>query len=118
MKLSDYKNEDALDLLAELIEPATKIMTDKNIQKLVKGKNKAGVVKTIIKSHKSEIIEILAILDGVPVDQYECTIFTLPAKILELVNDKDLVNFFTSQALMEEATFSTAPTVNTEEKEQ
>ena len=118
MKLSDYKNEEALDLLAELIEPASKIMSDKNVQKLIKGKNKTGVVKTIIKSHKSEIIEILAILDGVPVDQYECNVLSLPIKLLELLNDKELVNFFTSQEWTEDETAFIAPMENTKEKEQ
>ena len=102
MKLSEYKNEEALDVLADIIEPSSKIMVDPKIKELTKKGDKMPIIKEIIKNHKSEIIEILATIDGVPVDEYECNVFTLPIKIIELLNDKDLVSFFTSQGLMEE----------------
>lgn len=99
MKLSEYENEEALDLLAELIEPATAICTDKKVVELFKQKDRklASVVKVIIKNHKKEIIEILAALDGVPVEKYKVNVLTLPAKVLEILNDDDLVNFFSQQ---------------------
>ena len=118
MKLSDYKNEDALDLLADIIDPVSEIKTDKELHQAIKGQNKLGVVKLIIKSHKAEILEILATLDGVPVDQYECNVFTLPVRILELVNDKELASFFTSQEWTGEEIASIVPTENIEGDEQ
>lgn len=114
MKLSDIKGEAALDLLADIIEPATEIMTDPNLQKLVKAKNKGAIIKLLIKDHKKSIIEILAMIDGVPVDEYQVNVFTLPMKLLELLNDKDLMSFFTSQGLTEEVISSVAPAENTE----
>ena len=102
MKLSEYKNEEALDVLAEIIEPSSKIMVDPKIKELTKKGDKMPIIREIIKNHKKEIIEILAIIDGVPVEEYECNVFTLPMKIIELLNDKDLISFFTSQGLMEE----------------
>ena len=112
MKLSEVKGEAALDLLADIIEPATEIMTDSNVQKLIKAKDKGKVIKTLIKDHKKSIIEILATIDGIPVEQYEVNVFTLPIKLLELLKDKDLVNFFTSQELMEEQTHFADPVEN------
>ncbi len=128
MKLSEYKDEQALDVLAEIIEPAAYIMADPDIRAKVKidkeeGVEKSktdvlGIVKIILKKHKKEIIEILAAVDGVPVEEYHCNVFTLPVKIIELLNDKELIGFFTSQALMEDESASIAPTENTEENEQ
>ena len=115
MKLSEIKGEAALDLLADIIEPATEIMADPNIQKIIKAKDKGKVIKALIKSHKKSIIEILAIIDGVPVDQYDVNVFTLPVKLLELLNDKELMSFFTSQELMEEQNSSTGPVGNIKE---
>ena len=112
MKLSEIKGEAALDLLADIIEPATEIMTDPNLQKLVKAKNKGAIIKLLIKDHKKSIIEILAMIDGVPVDEYQVNVFTLPMKLLELLNDKDLMGFFTSQGLTEEVISSVAPAEN------
>lgn len=115
MKLSEIKGEAALDMLADIIEPATEIMTDPNVQKLIKAKDRGKVIKALIKNHKKSIIEILATIDGVPVEQYDVNVFTLPIKLLELLNDKELMSFFTSQELTEEQTSSTSPVVNIEE---
>lgn len=103
MKLSELKNEEALDVLADLIEPAADILADENVKDLItKGGDKLTIAKTIIKGHKKSIIEILAILDGVPVDEYEVGLFALPIKVVEILNDKDLISFFQSQVTMEE----------------
>ena len=119
MKLSEVKGEAALDLLAEIIEPMTKIMVDPKVKELAKNRNKIGLVKVFIKDHKEQVIEILAILDGISVDECKekLTVITLTAKILEILNDPELVGFFISQGLMGGQTPSIAPMENTEEKE-
>ena len=116
MKLSEIKGEAALDLLADIIEPASEIMADSNMKKLIEEKDKGKIIKALIKDHKKSIIEILVTIDGIPVDEYEINVFTLPIKLLELLNDKELMSFFTSQELMEDQISSIAPTVNTKVK--
>lgn len=98
MKLSEYKDGEALDLLAELIDPVSTIASDKRIAELVKAKaGKLKVVQYAIKNHKEQILQILAAIDGVPVEEYHCNVLTLPLKVLEILNDEDLMDFFTSQ---------------------
>lgn len=94
MKLSEYKNEQALDILADILEPSAKIFSDKDVKKAFETGDKIKGIKAAIKTHKSEIIEILAVLDGVPVAEYECNVLTLPIKLLEILNDTDLMSFF------------------------
>ena len=94
MKLSEYKNEQALDILADILEPSAKIFSDKDVKKAFETGDKIKGIKAAIKTHKSEIIEILAVLDGVPVAEYECNVLTLPVKLLEILNDTDLTSFF------------------------
>lgn len=96
MKLSEYQNEDALDILADIIEPAAEIFADKEVSSLlaVDG-SRLKAVRVAIKNHKRAIIEILAALDGTPVDSYKCNVLTLPAKVLEILNDKELMQLFT-----------------------
>lgn len=103
MKLSDYKNEEALDILADIIEPASEIFSDKKIVDLLR-KDEAPMkaIKIAIKDHKKSVMEILAILDGVKPDEYECNVFTLPMKVLEVLNDEELLKFFTLQGQMME----------------
>ena len=98
MKLSEMQDERALDLLADIIEPAATIMADKEISKLIKsGANKVSIIKKVIKNHKKPIMQILAALDGTPEEEYHCNVLTLPIKLLEILNDQDLIDFFTLQ---------------------
>ena len=108
MKISDFKNEEALDLLADILEPASEIIADEEVKKAYKNKeNKLTLAKIIIKNHKSAIIEILARLDGKAVEEYTCNVFTLPIKLIEILNDEELVSFFNSSVEAEENNVST-----------
>ena len=119
MKLSEYKNEQALEVLADLLEPALEIFTDKELIKLIKAEgSKAAAIKYAIKEHTKSVLEILAITEGVPVEEYECNVMSLPAKILEILNDKELMSFFSSQLPMGEQTSFGSATESTEEPKQ
>ena len=114
MKLSEYQGEAALDVLADLIEPAGEIMTDKEIGEVFK-KNRFRAIGLAIKNHKKSVMQIMATIDGVPVDEYKCNVFTLPVKILELLNDPDIVQLFTYQGQTGDANSSGSASENTEE---
>ena len=101
MKLSDYKGEEALDVLAEIIDPITEIAQDEklvdSIKKAYKEKGAvAQLIKPILKGHKKEIIAILAALERETPEEYaeKVTILTLPAKLIELFNDPDIQQLF------------------------
>ena len=113
MKLSEIKGEAALDVLADIIEPASEIMSDPKVKDLFGSGNKGAIVKLLIKNHKKSIIEILAAMDGVPVEEYSVSVLTLPIRLVEILNDQELISFFTSPVLMGDQISSTAPTVNT-----
>lgn len=99
MKLTDYKNEDALDLLADILDPFSEILADKEIIKMFQDKNATRIkaVQYLLKEHKKPILQIMARLDGVPVEQYEINLLDIPKKLLEILNDKELIDFFRSQ---------------------
>lgn len=110
MKLSEYEGEQALDILADLIEPATAIMGDKRLAEILQDEKapKSRALAVAIKNHKKEVIEILAVLDGVPVSEYKVNVFTLPKKLLEILNDPMLTELFRSQGLKTEASSGSA----------
>ena len=111
MKLSEYQGEAALDILADLIEPAGEIMSDKEIGEVFT-KNRFRAIGMAIKNHKKAVIQIMAIMDGVPVDEYKCNVFTLPVKILEILNDPALVQLFTYQGQTGDANSSGSASEN------
>lgn len=96
-KLSDIKGEDALDILADLIEPAAQFAMDDQFVKLVQGDNNLAAVKYAIKSHKKEVLAIMAILEGEDPKNYTPPLLRLPVMLLELLNDPELISLFQLQ---------------------
>ena len=96
-KISEYRDEDALELLADIIEPATEIIGDTDVQAAFQVSKLKGA-SVAIKKHKTAVKGVLARLDGVPVEDYHCNVFTLPARLLEILNDEALLGFFSEQA--------------------
>lgn len=98
-KLSEIKDEEAIELLADLIEPISEIASDEKAkEELIKAKE-AGLspmemVKPLMKTHKKSIIKILAILDGTPVEEYHCNAITLPLRLIEIMNDPEILSLF------------------------
>lgn len=120
MKLSDYKGEEALDLIADLMEPVSVILQDDDFRDQVEGGTNAGMLKaakTLLKRHKKECIEILARIDGIPVKDYSPTVFMLTKKVVELLGDQEVQELFTSQGQIENAANSGSATANTGDAE-
>ena len=120
MKLSDIKGEEALDVLADIIEPCARIVADKEIANMLRANvPKIEVVKLSIKNHKKEVIEILARLDLKEPSEYEqeITLATLPVKLVEIFNDPVLLEVFQSQVQTSSETPSGLATENTEGNE-
>jgi hypothetical protein len=101
MRLSDFKGEEAIDVLADIIEPLTYILADEEIQTLSQQKNVPTLkyVKPMLKNHKAEVIEVLARLENKSVEEYKesLNLITLPMQVLELINDPEVQNLFPSQ---------------------
>lgn len=104
MKISEYKNEDALDLLCDIAEPVALILADEQMQKAIKSGKATNIeaVKIAIKNHKSSVIEVLARLDGIDIKDANYTAPSIIAKLLDILNDKELTDFFMSQRLTED----------------
>ena len=93
-KLSEIKGEEALDVLAEIIEPAAEIFTDENVKEALKSGSRIKAVKIILKDHKKAIITLMAALEETPVEEYKPTLLALPALIIGVLNDPELNSLF------------------------
>lgn len=116
MKLSEIKGEDALDVLAELIDPIASIGMNEAVKNADRS-NRVEFIKTILKECKTEIIEMLAALERKPVDEYrkEMSLATLPSIVADLFGDQMVAELFGLQSQTEE-TSSGSATENTEAK--
>lgn len=114
-KLSDIKGEDALDVLADILDPATEIMTDNDVVMMARAGENIRAVSTAIKNHKRAVIQILAILDGEDPDEYRPPLMAIPIKLLEVFNDPDMVQVFSLQGQTANEKLSGSAMENTEE---
>lgn len=95
-KLSDYKDEEAIELWADLLSPMTTILGDSKIAETVKaGKPPFLIAKEILKTHKKEAVEIMLRIDPTPIDGLNI-ITRLVNIVLEILNSEDLKGFFAS----------------------
>lgn len=122
MRISDYKGEKALYKLAEMLEPITVIMTDEEVRdNLRKKSGRMAAVKAMISKHAHAVIEIFGILDDVDMtkdyDKYAetVTLISLPKRLLEILNDPDLMELFYSEGQNDSSASSGSRTVSTEE---
>lgn len=90
-KILDARGEEALDVLADLIGPVGEIAADPEISGMMKTGG-GGTVKDlavlILKKHKAEAIEIMAIDDGKTVEEEKKVLsaITIPARLLRLIS--------------------------------
>lgn len=115
----DFKGEKALEVFADLLEPATEIINDKKVKELFqkKGTPLLKVVKVAIKEHKKEVVQIMAILNDKTVEEYtnQISILTLPMEFLQLVNNPAIKELFTLQGQNADTMNSGSAMENTEE---
>ena len=116
-KISELRGEDALDVLADILEPASEIMTDNKVAELARSGDRIRAVSVAIKSHKRAVIKILAALEGEDYETYKPALLTLPLKLLEIFNDPDVVQVFTLQGQKTESASFGSATENTEEQD-
>lgn len=125
-KLSEYRDEEALDLLADIIEPISELTADEDFKNVFGGEEKKKfsakdmfmAIRIACKKHKAAVMTILAALEGVPVEEYHCNVFTVPLRFFELITDKDMLSVFTSQVREMNLSPSSGPaTENTGDEE-
>lgn len=117
MRLTDFENEDALDLLAKIIEPAAEIMNDQKVVAMVRsGKPVIFAVAEILRTHKKSAIEIVAALHGEEPGKVKFNVLTLASDVIDLMNDPEVQAVFMSQGQENESVSSGSATANTEDK--
>lgn len=106
-KLSDYKDEAAIELWADLLDPFAELITDKKVKKLLSEKDGTPLDKAraVLKAKPKEAVKILKTIDPTPVDGVNAVLRIMDF-LLELLNNEDLASFFGFAAQAKEASES------------
>lgn len=120
-KLSEFKDEQALDVLAEILESAISLISDNEFKLAILGDkennlppNKMKAINVCLRHHKAEIINIMAVLNETPVEEFHFNALTLPRMVLFMFNDRELIDFFKYQSQTDSETSSGSVTESTE----
>lgn len=113
MKLSDIKGDRVFDVIADIINPIANMVQDKDVAAMFKreavpdgmeardffAKRMCKGLPILLKSHKADIIAIIAAIEGVTPEQYaESLDFSkLFTDVMELVTDNAFLDFLSSQ---------------------
>ena len=123
MRLSEIKGENAIDVLADILDPLTEILADPKVKEVARS-NGPTLIKAskILKYQKKAVLEMLAILNQTPAEEFKPSLLELPLMLTELINDvkenKELISLFQSQGQMiKDAPFGPA-TENIKETEE
>lgn len=116
-KLSEINGEDALDVLADIVDPLTEILTDKDVAEEFRSGQRIKAISVALKNHKKAALTIMAILDGEDVEKYKPNLLALPRRIIDILNDPMIQELFSSESQTEAAS-SGSPTESTEATEE
>ena len=113
MKLSEIRGEAAIELLGDMLTPATEIMSDPKVSSAVEsGKPKLVIATTILKNHAKSILTILALLNQEDPETYNPSLLALPKMVMDLLEDEELMDLFRSQRQLKEDESSASASEN------
>ena len=97
MKLSDYKDEKGVEVVAKLMIPICKIVANPENAK-ARGKAPLEFASTMFQNSPSEVKEMLAILADVDPAEYHCNGATVLKGLFDMLADPELMQLFGLQS--------------------
>lgn len=98
MTLKELEGEKALEVLADLLDPAAEIFQDPDVVTAFRGEGSSiEKIKVVLKKKPKAVIKLMAILDGEDPETYKVNVLTLPVKLVRLLNEPMVADLFTSQ---------------------
>lgn len=110
-KLSELKNEEGIIVIGKILSPIGKLLSGGERKEK---ENNLEYFGRMLQSNPKEALEIMAALDGVPIEEYNVSLVEILHNLNEMINDPDLADLFNSQR-QTIASSASAP-VNTEAK--
>lgn len=114
-KLSDFKDEKAIVVVAQLLEPIMTIVTNPANGKFKDEQNGFKMFSGFLSNSPKSMMQIFAILSEQDVDTYHCDGVEVTKNLMTLVSDSRLIELFTSQGQTGDAISSGSASENTEE---
>lgn len=90
-RIVDARGDEALEVLADLLDPVGEIAADPEIAAMMRSGGTATILdlaKATLKNHKDAVIQIMAIDDGKTVDEEKglITALMIPGRLMRLIS--------------------------------
>ena len=93
MKLSEFKDEKAIEVVAKLLVPIGRIVSNKDNAKSRGGSN-LEFASAILANNPSDVKDMLAILNDVDPSEYHCNAATVIFDVMNMLADEQLLKLF------------------------
>ena len=117
MKLSELRDDAALDALEALIDPVCDIAS-RELLGMISKKDFRGVAKKILRDHRKSLVTILAVLECKTPEEFSFSLGDLYDKLRDLLEDSEFMKVFRSQLQKVAQESSGAASANSGEAEQ
>lgn len=97
-KLSEFKNEDGVVVIAKLLHPISRIVQSAKDSPRPEGMTAMEFLSMMLEKSPKDVIEIFAILNEKPVETYECNGASIMMDTLTLASDAELMELFGLQS--------------------
>ncbi len=97
MRLSEFKDEKGIEVVAKLLVPIGKIATNaKNAS--AKNGSRLDFAAALLQNNPGEVKDMLAILDDKEPAEYHCTAATVLLDVFNMISDPELMTLFGLQS--------------------
>lgn len=99
MRLSEFRDEQGVEVVAKLLVPIAKIVSNEKNAKAQKEANEGkgsmlDFVSALLQNSPRDVMDMLAILDGKDPNEYHCSAATVLVDALHMVSDPELLMLF------------------------
>ncbi len=97
MKLSEFKDEKGIEVVAKLLVPISNIAKNKgNVE--AKGKSLIEFAAAMLQNNQKDVKDMLAILADADPAEYHCSAASVLVDVLNMLNDPELMQLFGLQS--------------------
>lgn len=96
MKLSEFKDEKGIEVVAKLLVPISNIAGNKSNAGM-KGKSVIEFASAMLRNNPKDVMALLAILDDKEPEAYHCSAASILADLINMLGDEELLRLFGAQ---------------------
>lgn len=96
MKLSEFRDEKAIDVVAKLLVPIANIAGN-SANAAMKGKSLMEFASAMLRNNPRDVMAMLAILDDKEPEDYHCSAASVLVDLVNMLGDEELLQLFGAQ---------------------